>query len=155
MTSDLTRILMVDDDPQILKLAVLGINLACPDLKISTVGSGTLALETVSKDQPDLVVLDMNMPEMDGRETYTKLRQLTSPACDVPVVFLTGRSEFCESLPGCLGVIDKPFSPREIGDQLLALWQGQYPDPAVSVSDGVASSESDFKETPKSGQEGT
>ncbi len=113
---------MVDDDPQILKLAELGINLACPELTIQTVASGSLAIEAVSQRQPDLIVLDMNMPDMDGRETYTRLRQLSSPACDVPVVFLTGRPEFCERLPGCLGVIDKPFSPREIGSQLLNLW---------------------------------
>ncbi len=125
MQTPLSHILMVDDDPQILKLAKLGIGLACPDLRIETAGSGVGALNRVTEEQPDLVVLDVNMPEMDGRETYTRLRQLTTPACDVPVVFLTGRRERFDELPGCLGVIDKPFSPREIGDQLLALWESK------------------------------
>ncbi|MEM7706859.1 MAG: response regulator [Pseudomonadota bacterium] len=125
METPLNHILMVDDDPQILKLAKLGISMACPDLRIDTAGSGAGALDRVTEDKPDLVVLDMNMPEMDGRETFTRLRQLSSPACDVPVVFLTGRREPCDQLPGCLGVIDKPFSPRGIGDQLLALWEAK------------------------------
>ncbi len=125
MTSDLNRLLLVDDDPQILKLAELGINLTCPDVEIFSVSNGRLALEAVDKQSPDLILLDINMPEMDGRETYTRLRQLSSPACDVPVVFFTGRSESCKSFPGCLGVIDKPFSPREIGHQLLAMWRSR------------------------------
>lgn len=128
MTSKLKTVLMVDDDPQILKLAVLGLNMAQPELKIEIAESGSQALETISLEQPDLVVLDMNMPDMDGRETFKKLRQLTSPACDVPVVFLTGSPERIDHLPGCLGMIDKPFSPHSIGHQLLDLWQGHRAD---------------------------
>ena len=85
-TQNRELILLVDDDPGNLKRAqtILG-----EEFRISATTSGKMALALLSKVTPDLILLDVNMPEMNGFETLTKIRELENGAA-IPVVFLTG-----------------------------------------------------------------
>ena len=85
-TSNKELILLVDDDPGNLKRAqtILG-----EEFRISATTSGKMALSLLSKVTPDLILLDVNMPEMNGFETLKKIRELENGSM-IPVVFLTG-----------------------------------------------------------------
>jgi two-component system KDP operon response regulator KdpE len=80
-----TRILIVDDEPQILR--ALRINLAARHYEVIAAADGTQALVAVAAEHPDLVVLDLGLPDIDGVEVIRKLRTSTP----VPVLVLSGR----------------------------------------------------------------
>ena len=88
-TSNKELILLVDDDPGNLKRAqtILG-----EEFRISATTSGKMALSLLSKVTPDLILLDVNMPEMNGFETLKKIRELENGSM-IPVVFLTGDND--------------------------------------------------------------
>ena len=88
-TSNKELILLVDDDPGNLKRAqtILG-----EEFRISATTSGKMGLSLLSKVTPDLILLDVNMPEMNGFETLKKIRELENGSM-IPVVFLTGDND--------------------------------------------------------------
>ena len=112
--ADKPWVIIVDDDPMNLKIAsrILGKN----DMSVSTLSSGKELLEFVSDNRPDLILLDINMPEMDGFETIRLLRAKESEIADIPVVFLTsdtdGAAEKTGLSLGALDFITKPFVPE-------------------------------------------
>jgi two-component system phosphate regulon response regulator PhoB len=109
------RVLIVDDDPDIQRL--VSYNLSQAGFQVTTASSGRTALETVQKHPPDLIILDIMMPDIDGMEVCRTLRQRENSR-RIPIIMLTARSEEIDRVVGFeLGADDyvmKPFSPREL-----------------------------------------
>jgi CheY-like chemotaxis protein len=110
------RVLHVDDEPDIREVVALSLSLD-PDFNVRGCSCGGDALATAADWRPDLILLDVMMPVMDGPTTLAHLRQRSSTA-DIPVVFMTARAQPRElehfvSL-GAEGVIAKPFDPMTL-----------------------------------------
>jgi len=107
--------LIVDDDPDIVRL--VRYNLSHSGYEVQSAGTGREALELVQKQPPDLVVLDVMLPDVDGLEVCRTLRQQPSSR-RIPILMLTARGEEIDRVVGFeLGADDyvaKPFSPREL-----------------------------------------
>ena len=122
-------ILIVDDEPRIIE--AVGMNLELEGYQVSGAANGYEALNKLSKDLPDLVILDVMMPEMDGFETLKRIREVST----VPVIMLTVKGEETDKVKGLdLGADDyltKPFSPRELVSRIkAALRRLEMPTPA-------------------------
>ncbi|WP_192181787.1 response regulator transcription factor [Mesorhizobium amorphae] len=106
------NILVADDDPHIREIICFALEKA--GMKTVSVSDGAAALHAIERRAPDLVVLDIGMPEMDGLEVCRRLRQHS----DVPVLFLSARDEEIDRVLGLeMGgddYVTKPFSPREL-----------------------------------------
>lgn len=113
------RIMVVDDDPTIVK--IIEHALKREGLEVISAGSGTEAIDLAARNRPDLVLLDIMMPGMDGFETFQKLKS----AMDVPVIMLSARSDEIDRVAGLrMGVDDyqtKPFSPTELALRVKAV----------------------------------
>jgi len=109
------RVLIVDDDPDIVRL--VRYNLSHSGYEVQSAGTGREALELVERQPPDLVVLDVMLPDVDGLEVCRTLRQQSSSR-RIPILMLTARGEEIDRVVGFeLGADDyvsKPFSPREL-----------------------------------------
>ena len=109
------RILVVDDEPDI--VALVAYHLAKAGYRVSTASSGTDALESVRRERPALIVLDLMLPGMSGYEVLDQLRA-NDATRDVAVLMLTARREEADRIQGLsLGADDyltKPFSPQEL-----------------------------------------
>jgi len=112
-------ILVVDDETEIVKLARDYLERA--SFRVLSAGDGVTAMAAARREQPDLVVLDLNLPGMDGLDVCRRLRQES----DVPIIMLTARVEETDRLIGLeLGADDyitKPFSPRELVARVRAV----------------------------------
>ena len=112
-------ILVVDDDPHIRQLLVFALTKA--GLTTREAADGEAALASVAADPPDLVVLDINMPRMDGLDVCRRLRA----EGDLPILFLSSRDDEIDRVLGIvLGADDyvvKPFSPREVVARVSAI----------------------------------
>jgi two-component system, OmpR family, KDP operon response regulator KdpE len=107
-----TRILVVDDEPQILR--VLRINLVARQYIVITASTGAEALLATRNEHPDLVILDLGLPDMDGVEVIRQLRMWTR----VPVIVLSGRVDSHDKVhaldAGAEDYVTKPFSVDEL-----------------------------------------
>lgn len=127
---DLERILMVEDEPDIQTVARLALE-TVGGFTVAACDSGEQALAMAPAFGPDLILLDVMMPGMDGPSTLTALRRI--PALQsVPVVFMTAKvqPQEVESFMG-LGaeaVIAKPFDPMALADQVRAIWSNRKTD---------------------------
>jgi DNA-binding response OmpR family regulator len=106
------RILMVDDDPSILKF--VRANLEARAYEVFTATDGEEAIRTAKKEKPDLIILDIVMPEMDGFAACRKIRECSN----VPIIMLSAREgendkEKCEAC-GANDYLTKPFVLREL-----------------------------------------
>ena len=112
-------ILVVDDEPRIVDIA--RDYLARAGFQVTAAADGPTALEAARRDRPDLVVLDLGLPGMDGLDVARRLRE----DGDVPIVILTARDEEVDRILGLeLGADDyvtKPFSPRELVARVRAV----------------------------------
>jgi two-component system alkaline phosphatase synthesis response regulator PhoP len=112
-------ILVIDDEPKIVKQAQD--YLVRAGFRVLTAGDGKAALAMARHERPDLIVLDLNLPEMDGLDVCRALRRES----DVPIIMLTARVEETDRLIGLeLGADDyitKPFSPRELVARVRAV----------------------------------
>lgn len=112
-------ILIADDDPHIRQVVRFALEKA--GYQTIEASDGAKALEFISAQNPDLVILDVMMPEMDGTEVCRRLRGIS----DVPVVFLSSRDDEIDRVLGLeMGADDyvtKPFSPRELLARVRAL----------------------------------
>lgn len=120
------KVLVVDDDDIIREVAKVALEVV-GGWQVSTAESGDEASRMASGDQPDVVLLDVMMPSMDGPSTAALLQ--ADPATrEVPVIFLTAKSplddEQLASVPNLLGVISKPFDPMSLAAEInrLAGW---------------------------------
>jgi two-component system OmpR family response regulator len=113
------KILIIDDDPQIREVVRIGLEQA--GYATLTAGDGAAGLALVGSARPDLVVLDIGLPEMDGLEVCRRLRVQSQ----VPVLFLSARDEELDRVLGFeMGADDyvtKPFSPRELVARVKAI----------------------------------
>jgi two-component system KDP operon response regulator KdpE len=119
----------------------IAMNLELEGLRVIKAANGYEALEKAVKDMPDLVVLDIMMPDMDGFETLEKLREDSS----VPVIFLSAKGEEVDRIRGLdLGADDyiaKPFSPRELVSRIRAVLRRTEPAASASASEIVVDDE--------------
>lgn len=113
------RILVVDDEPHIVELAKL--YLERDGFQVSGVGTGSEALERLGTFKPDLVILDLMLPDIDGFEVCRQMRTRS----DVPILMLTARNDDIDKIVGLeLGADDystKPFNPRELVARVKAI----------------------------------
>jgi CheY-like chemotaxis protein len=114
-------ILYVDDDPDVQEIALLSLALD-PDLEVRPASSGAEALALLDGNWvPDLLMLDMMMPEMDGPATLAAIR--TRPhLAEVPAIFITARAGSGRSVSAgeldAVGVISKPFNPLSLAAEV-------------------------------------
>lgn len=105
-------ILVVDDEPRYVKL--IEVNLATENYAVKTAGNGQEALEAVAAEQPDLILLDVMMPVMDGFTTCERIREFSN----VPIIIVTAKGEERDRVrgldAGADDYITKPFSAQEM-----------------------------------------
>jgi two-component system, OmpR family, response regulator len=120
----LRRILFVEDDPDIQIVAKMALE-AIGGFLVLACGSGSEALSRLGEFGPDLVLLDVMMPGMDGPATMAALRD-TPSGRDLPVVFMTSRVQAQEVAAyremGAADVIAKPFDPMALSEQVRSVW---------------------------------
>jgi CheY-like chemotaxis protein len=125
----LRRILFVEDDPDIQVIATMALE-AVGGFSVLACGSGPEAVERLPAFSPDLVLLDVMMPGMDGPEILQALRRLPE-AASTPVVFMTARVQASEIARyrqlGAVDVIPKPFDPMKIADTIQSIWRSLHP----------------------------
>lgn len=124
------HILVADDDPHIREVICFALEKA--GMKTQAVADGAAALMAIERRAPDLVVLDIGMPEMDGLEVCRRLRQRS----DVPVLFLSARDEEIDRILGLeMGgddYVTKPFSPRELVARVNVILRRARPAPETA-----------------------
>lgn len=119
------KVLYVDDEPDIREVALLALGLD-PGIEARAAASGPEALDLISSGEfrPDVLMLDMMMPGMDGAQTLDAIRAWPS-AADLPVVFITARAQAHEvarfRAMGALDVMTKPFDPMTLALELRAV----------------------------------
>src|SRR5258705_7381226 len=127
----MTRVLIVDDEPQILRAP--RINLQARQYEVVTAADGTGALREASAQRPDLVVLDLGLPDLDGVEVIRRLRAWTK----VPIVVLSGRSDSRDKIDaldaGADDYVTKPFSVEELLARVRAVTR-RLSDPVAAAS---------------------
>ena len=121
----LTRILLADDEKAVQTVAKIALE-QVGHFEVKLCQNGKEVMKTVADWKPDLILLDVMMPVMDGPMTLKYLRQIRAFA-DIPVIFLIDKldeqeSEALQSL-GAIGVISKPFNPLKLVDTLKQLWR--------------------------------
>jgi len=115
----MTRVLVVDDEPQILR--ALRINLRARNYEVLTATTGTEALEVATRHPPDLVILDLGLPDMDGVDVIAGLRGWTA----APILVLSGRTDSADKVDaldaGADDYLTKPFGVDELLARLRAV----------------------------------
>tara|TARA_B100000965_G_C19589508_1_gene757274 strand:- start:2209 stop:2886 length:678 start_codon:yes stop_codon:yes gene_type:complete len=116
------KILLVDDEPDILE--IVGYNLKKEGYRVSTADNGKEAIKVAKKENPDLIILDVMMPEMDGMETCYQMRNIPSLK-DTLITFLTARGEDYSQIAGfdagADDYITKPVKPRVLVSKVKAI----------------------------------
>ena len=117
-----TKILLVDDEPDILE--IIGYNLAQEEYQIFTASNGKEAIAIAKKVVPDLIIMDVMMPEMDGMEACENIRKIPELS-NVLITFLTARSEDYSQVAGfdagADDYITKPIKPKLLVSKVKAL----------------------------------
>jgi len=134
------HILVIEDDPDIVEL--LRYNLERESYRVTSAVTGSEGLAELQRERPDLVILDLMLPEVSGFEVCRRLRK-DSATENLPVIMLTARSEEADVIAGIeLGADDyikKPFSPRELVARVGAVLRraGHPETPAPLPEDGT------------------
>lgn len=115
----MSRILAVDDEPHILKL--VSFSLRAQGFEVLEATDGLAAVDVAEKEHPDLILLDVMMPALDGYEACRRIK--ANPATkDIPVVMLSAKSQKTEQAAGveagALDYICKPFTPKDLVAQV-------------------------------------
>lgn len=117
------RILLIEDDPDIQKMVQLSLKYQGGH-QVTVASGGREGLEKASADPPDLILLDVMMPEMDGYETCRHLKSQETTQ-HIPIVFLSARAQQAEIQKGrdlgAVGYLVKPFDPMTLSSQLDAI----------------------------------
>ncbi len=120
----LKKILYAEDETDIQTVVELTVQ-AMSNYKIKVCDNGQKLMDCVEDYQPDLVILDVMMPEMDGPTTFRHLKH-NEKTQDIPVIFMTAKaqahevSDFKEC--GVIGVITKPFDPIKLCEKITKIW---------------------------------
>ncbi|MDP4944189.1 MAG: response regulator [Alishewanella sp.] len=121
----LKRIMHVEDDESIRAVAEIAL-VDVAGFELLSCDSGASAVAQASGFNPELILLDVMMPQMDGMQTLAALRAIPELA-SVPVVFMTAKIQQAEKQhyldAGAIAVIDKPFEPMVLGDRLQQLFE--------------------------------
>lgn len=123
---NIQKILMVDDDPSILMIAKISLT-KVGQWTVQVVDSGRKALELLDSFKPDVILLDVMMPGMDGPTTFKKLQE-NEALMATPVIFMTAKVQknevesYCNL--GAVGVISKPFDPMTLPTEIRAIVAG-------------------------------
>jgi two-component system, OmpR family, KDP operon response regulator KdpE len=133
-----TTVLVIDDEPQILR--ALRINLRVRQYDVHTAGNATQALELAARYPPDLVILDLGLPDLDGVEVIHGLRGWT----DAPIIVLSGRADSLDKVEaldaGADDYVTKPFGMDELLARMRAVSRRAGPEgvvPTVRLGDLV------------------
>ena len=122
----MTTVLVIDDEPQILR--ALRINLRVREYEVHTAGSGSEALELAARHPPDLVILDLGLPDLDGVDVIHGLRGWT----DAPIIVLSGRADSTDKVEaldaGADDYVTKPFGMDELLARMRAVSRRTSPD---------------------------
>ena len=134
----MTRVLVIDDEPQILR--ALRINLRVRQYDVDTAATGAEALEHASRHPPDLVILDLGLPDLDGVEVIQGLRGWTA----APIIVLSGRADSTDKVEaldaGADDYVTKPFGMEELLARMRAVGRravGESDEPQVRLGDLV------------------
>lgn len=151
------KILIVDDDRSIVEAVTIGLELQWSDIQVLSASDGEQGLDAFGREAPDLTLLDINMPRMNGWEMLRRLREFS----DAPVILLTARGEELDKVKGLeLGADDyltKPFSHLELFARIKAVMrrsEGMAPVSArPSFVSGILAINFDSREVTLNGQE--
>ena len=134
----MTRVLVVDDEPQILR--ALRINLRARQYEVYTAQTGAQALAEAAHHPPDLVILDLGLPDLDGVEVIDGLRGWT----DAPIIVLSGRADSTDKVEaldaGADDYVTKPFGMDELLARMRAVTRrsaAEVNEPQVSLGDTI------------------
>lgn len=120
----LIRICYVEDDEDIQRIVRMSLE-RIGKMTVEVVTDPTTAVETMVKFQPDLVMLDWMMPVLDGPAVFKQMKTRVETG-GLPVVFITAKAAQRDldelTAMGAAGTISKPFSPKDLPDQLRAIW---------------------------------
>lgn len=119
------RILIIDDEDGVREITQISLE-AAAGWEVLTAASGSEGIKLAASEQPDAILLDVMMPEMDGPTTFKQLQQ--NPATQkIPTILLTAKAKSSEKQQfldlGVAGVITKPFKPQELVQQIRQLLQ--------------------------------
>lgn len=121
----LLKVCYVEDDEDIQRIARLALE-RVGKMQVSIVGDPAAAIDAIVAFQPDIVLLDWMMPVIDGPTLFKRMRE-TDGLRDMPVVFITAKASQREldelRQMGAAGVLSKPFSPKDLPEQLRAIWR--------------------------------
>ncbi len=121
---ELKRILYVEDEPDIQTVAVMALEMV-GEFEVTVCSSGEEALIRADEANPQLILLDVMMPKMDGPTTLAHLKAMVRYQ-STPIVFMTAKAQPSEIAQfkalGAVDVIAKPFDPMALPDQLRAIW---------------------------------
>jgi len=124
MNEPLKRIMLVEDDPDVQTIASMAL-IDIGEFDLTVCSSGREALEQIDRIKPQMILLDVMMPDMDGPTTLAEIRRLPL-ATQPPVIFMTAKVQPQEQQRymslGAIEVIAKPFDPVSLADQLHAAW---------------------------------
>jgi CheY-like chemotaxis protein len=131
MRSPLRKVLVVEDNHDIRTIVKAALEMV-GGLEVRACESGTEALERVSEFGPQLILLDVMMPDLDGPGVLARLRERPDTAA-IPVVFLTAKAAPSEverlRALGALDVLTKPFDPMTLHEQVKAIWATAFDRP--------------------------
>ena len=120
----LNRICYVEDDEDIQRIVRMSLE-RIGKMTVEVVGDPTKAIDAIKAFKPDMVMLDWMMPAMDGPTLFRQMKARPETK-DLPVVFITAKAaqrDLDELMAlGAVGAISKPFSPKDLPEQLRALW---------------------------------
>jgi two-component system OmpR family response regulator len=121
---DFRSVLYVDDDPDICSVVQATLRLV-PGLNVQTADSGERAIDLAYELRPDVVLMDVMMPGLDGPSTFKRMRE-SALLSEIPVIFMTAKVLPAEITQlrqlGAIGVIVKPFDPLTLYGELFSLW---------------------------------
>lgn len=127
MTDNIRRVVYIEDEPEMIDLVKL--ILARKDYQVIGANGGREGLDVVRKTLPDVILLDLMMPDMDGWEVYQQLRA-DETTKDIPVIIVTAKAQSIDKVLGLHiakveDYISKPFSPNDLVDSIDRVLEGR------------------------------
>lgn len=120
----LKKILLIEDEPDIQEITKSALELV-GGFEVETANNGFEGIAKAQKYMPDLILLDMMMPGMNGIDTFEELLKIDSVKL-IPIVFMTAKVQPHETMTyitlGAIDVISKPFDPMQLSNQVVQIW---------------------------------
>jgi len=125
---ELKKILYTDDEPDVETVVEITVQTIC-DYDIKICPSGKELVECVEEYSPDLILINIMMPEMEGQETFQNLKN-NEKTKDIPIIFITTKTQINEfeifKDLGVIGLITKPFDPIKLCSDIDRIWKDKY-----------------------------